>query len=203
MKNPVFKIQIDDITIRCAEVSDVKAQKEAIECSLEHLHEFMPWSHHEPEPIIKKEERLTRWKNDYLENKDYAFVIFRNKKLIACAGLHTRLGDNALEIGYWVRADEINKNVATKVSLALSYVALNFIKVERVEIRHDIKNLASSKIPLKLKYKRLENYIDSIDHSENGRWIINKSLLEENKFYLESLFEDISFYDIDGNELNE
>ena len=120
---------------------------------MEHLYEFMPWSHNEPETVEKKQSRLDVWLEEYLNNKDYPVLVYKDKKQIAGAGLHNRLNRNALEIDYWVRADEINKGIATKLSLALTIVALQFIKVDAVEIRHDIKNVVSSKIPLKLKYK--------------------------------------------------
>lgn len=200
MNNPIYKIEIDELTIRCAEVSDATAQKEAIDVSLDHLHEYMPWSHHEPEALHKKEERLELWRKDYLENRDYTVVVFKAKKLVACAGLHTRLAAGTLEIGYWVRADEINKGVATKVSLALTTMALRYIKVNYVEIRHHYKNIASSKVPQKLKFKRLENYIE--DNIENGRRIIDQVLFKENEAYYKSLFKEMKFYDIEGNLLD-
>lgn len=195
MNNPIYKIKIDDLVIRCAEHNDAKAQKEAIDSSIEHLYEFMVWSHHEPESIEKKQERLKRWRSDYLENRDYAVVVFRENKFICGAGLHSRLGRNALEIGYWVRADEINKGIATKVSLALTKLALEYIKVDEVEICHDIKNIASAKVPLKLKYQRQENYIDKNDGVENGRWMMNLSIFNEHKKHYESFYENIEFFE--------
>ena len=201
MKNPVYKIQIDDITIRCPEVSDAQAQKEAIDSSLEHLHEYMPWSYEHPQPINKLEALLKVWKEDYLNDKTYNVLVLRGKKVIASSGFHIPIDEHTLEIGYYVRADELRKNIATKVSLALTYVALNFIKVKSVEIRHNIKNIASAKIPLKLKYKRVENYFNKDDGGENGRWIMDKKLLLENKVYLRSLYETIAFYDVDGKDL--
>lgn len=199
MKNSVYKIEIDDITIRCAEVGDAKAQKEAVDSSLEHLHEFMIWSHHEPESIEKKEERLKSWRKEYLKNEDFPVVVYRRDKFIAGAGLHTRLGDDVLEIGYWVRADELRKSVATKLSAALTLVAMDYIKVSQVEIRHNINNIYSSKVPLKLGYQRKENYM--ADDVENGRWIMNQELFSRTRENFKQFYSEIRFYDIDENML--
>ncbi|MGB1315320.1 MAG: GNAT family N-acetyltransferase [Chitinophagales bacterium] len=195
MKNPIYKIKIDNLVIRCAEHNDAKAQKEAIDASLEHLHEFMLWSHYEPESIEKKQERIKRWRKDYLENKDYSVVVFDGEKLVACAGLHTRLEGNALEIGYWVRADEVKKGIASKISVALTILALEYIKVDEVAIHHNIKNTVSAKVPQKLNFQRQENYFDKDDGVENGRWIMNQSGYIKSKKHLNSFYKEIAFFE--------
>ena len=140
MINKVYKIEIDDLTIRCYEKDDVLKLKEAIDVSMDHLHRFMLWSHHEPESIESKTERTLGWRKDFLKNIDYVYGVFRGEKLVASTGLHTNFDDKALEIGYWVRADETRKGIATKLSCALTIAAMEIIKVDRVEIRYEIEN---------------------------------------------------------------
>lgn len=200
LNNPIYKIQIDDITIRCYEKEDAVQLKEAIDCSLEHLHEFMTWSHTEPETIQDKENRILKWRKLFLANEDFTYGVFRGAKLIASTGLHTRVSGNALEIGYWVRADEIKKGIATKVSLALSMLALKLIDIERIEIHHSKKNIISSKIPEKLRYQRKDNYTSG-KKIDNCRWIIDKGILTKNMSYYKSFYDKLSCFDIKGNSL--
>jgi len=199
MINPVYRIEIDDLTIRCYEFEDAPKIKEAIDCSIEHLHKYMIWSHSEPETIEQKKARIKRWRTAFMENIDYTYGIFRGEKQLGSTGLHTSLGMNSLEIGYWVRADEIRKGIATKASLALAIVALEYVKISNVEIRHHINNTTSSKIPQKLNFKKLDNYFE--DNIENGRWLMTKAFLDKNRERLKKFYTSLKFYDIDGNEL--
>ena len=66
--------------------------------------------------------------------------------------LHRRLTGNALEIGYWIRADLINRGLATEIAAALTKVAFSVNKVDRVEIHCDPANVRSAAIPRKLGF---------------------------------------------------
>lgn len=201
MINPVYKIQIDDLTIRCYEREDVFSLKESIDVSLDHLHKYMDWSHnHKNETIVEKENRLVQWKKDFLANKDFTYAVYRGEKHVASTGLHNHFEDNALEIGYWVRADEINKGIATKISLALCIAAFEKLGVDRIEIHHKLDNIASSKVPQKLFFKQGENYI----HPKNGEgntWILDKELYKKNKQHYATFYQSIAFFDINDNQL--
>ena len=67
-------------------------------------------------------------------------------------GLHTRIGPDAREIGYWIHQDFINQGLATESSAALTRVAFEIDKVKRVEIHCRPDNLRSSSIPRKLGF---------------------------------------------------
>lgn len=200
MINQVYRIEIDDLTIRCYEKDDVLKLKEAIDVSMDHLYRFMLWSHHEPESIESKTERTLGWRKDFLKNIDYVYGVFRGEKLVASTGLHTNFDDKALEIGYWVRADETRKGIATKLSCALTIAAMEIIKVDRVEIRYEIENSHSAKVPQKLKFQRKENYIDETT-GENGRYIIEKDLFAKNREFYKTIYNKLSLFDIEGNLL--
>ena len=59
-------------------------------------------------------------------------------------GLHRRVGRGAIEVGYWVHADYVRRGYATAGAYGLTAVALQLADVERVLIRTDEKNVASS-----------------------------------------------------------
>ena len=63
-----------------------------------------------------------------------------------------RIGDGGLEIGYWVHPGFTGRGVATAAAAALTEAALALPGIDRVEIHHDILNLASGRVPAKLGY---------------------------------------------------
>ncbi len=151
---PAYRIETERLVLRCWEPRDAQLLKDAIDLSLEHLREWMPWAEHEPEPLDVKIKRLRQFRAFFDLDKDYIYAIFdRDESLvIGGSGLHTRRGDNAREIGYWIRADHINLGYATEASAALTKVAFEVDGMDRVEIHCSPKNLASSSVPQKLGF---------------------------------------------------
>ena len=72
--------------------------------------------------------------------------------------MHTRLGPNAYEIGFWIHKDFINRGLATETAAALTRVAFEVGVVDRVEIHISADNMASAAVPPKLGY-RLEGIL--------------------------------------------
>ena len=70
------------------------------------------------------------------------------------AGLHNRVGEGGLEIGYWVRSGWTGRGIAADATAALTHAALALPGIDRVEICHDAANVASERIPAKLGYAR-------------------------------------------------
>src|SRR5205814_52309 len=85
---------------------------------------------------------------------DFVYGIFApdEGEVVGGAGLHTRAGDDALEIGYWVRASRIGRGLATEAVAALTRVAFELCEVDRVDIRVDPANERSLAIPRKLRF---------------------------------------------------
>jgi len=86
--------------------------------------------------------------------QDYTYGIFNpeESRLIGSSGLHTRLGKNELEIGYWIHKDFINQGFVTESTAALIKVAFEVIHIHRIEIHCDPANLASAAVPRKLGF---------------------------------------------------
>jgi ribosomal-protein-serine acetyltransferase len=85
----------------------------------------------------------------------FAYAIIVGDQVVGSAGLHNRVGDGGLEIGYWVHGDWTGRGVATDATAALTDAALALPGIDRVEIHHDAANVASGRIPAKLGYARL------------------------------------------------
>lgn len=155
-----YHLETRRLVIRCWQPEDAPLAKAAIDASLEHLRPWMPWALDEPTSLDEKVKLLRRFRGRFDLDQDYTYGIFstdENRVLGGC-GLHTRLGPNAYEIGYWIHKDFINRGLATETVAALTRVAFEVGGVDRVEIHISADNLASAAVPPKLGY-RLEGIL--------------------------------------------
>ncbi len=149
-----YRIQTDRLLIRCYSPEDAPKLKEAIDASLDHLRPWMPWAKDDPETLDAKVELLRRFRGNFDLGNDFIYGIFspEDSVVLGGVGLHPRVGPNALEIGYWVRAGRIGKGLATEAAAALVRVSFEVHKVGRVEIHCDPVNIRSAAIPRKLGF---------------------------------------------------
>lgn len=152
--SPAYRIQTARLVLRCWQPADAPLLKAAIDASLDHLRPWMPWAEDEPTDLQAKIELLRRFRGDFDLDRDYVYGIFGSseREVLGSSGLHTRLGEDALEIGYWIRADQINRGLATEAAAALTRVAFEVKQVRRVEIHNDPGNVRSAAVPRKLGF---------------------------------------------------
>ena len=119
---PAYRVVTPRLVIRCWEPADAPLLKAAIDASIEHLLPWMPWAANEPTDIDTKIALIRRFRGQFDLGQDFTYGIFDREETQALGGtgLHTRLGSDAREIGYWVRADGINRGVATEAAGALT-----------------------------------------------------------------------------------
>lgn len=151
---PAYRIETKRLILRCWKPEDATMIQEAAAASKEHLLPFMPWAADEPQTVEQKVNLARRFRGLFDRGEDYIYGIFDPGELRALGGtgLHTRLADNALEIGYWLHKDFINQGLITESTAALTKVAFELYHVERMEIHCSIENLASAAVPRKLGY---------------------------------------------------
>ena len=152
--NPAYRIETKRLLVRCYNPSDAPLLAESVMESLEHLQPWMPWVYNEPEPAEEKVRRLKRFRGLFDLGQDFIYGIFNPEetKLIGGTGLHTRLSESELEIGYWIHKDYINQGLVTESTAALIKVAFELIHIHRIEIHCDPRNVASAAIPRKLGF---------------------------------------------------
>ena len=152
--NPAYRIETKRLLVRCYNPSDGPLLAESVMESLEHLRPWMPWVYDEPEPIEEKVQRLKRFRGLFDLGQDFIYGIFNpeDTKLLGGTGLHTRLAETELEIGYWIHKDYINQGFITESTAALIKVAFDLIHIHRIEIHCDPANVASAAIPRKLGF---------------------------------------------------
>lgn len=201
--NPAYRIQTKRLLVRCYNPSDAPLLAEAVTASVEHLRPWMPWAHAEPEPLEEKFQRLKRFRGLFDLGQDFIYGIFSpdDTKLLGGTGLHTRLGEGALEIGYWIHKDFINQGLTTESSAALIKVAFELIHVHRIEIHCDPENLASAAIPRKLGFTHEGTLRANMRFLDRWRDTMIWGLLESEYPESPSAKTEIEVFDANGQQV--
>jgi len=152
---PPYRIRTDRLVLRCWDPADAPRLKEAVDSSLDHLGPWMPWALDEPQPLEQKVQLLRRFRSEFDRGEDYVYGIFSRdeSEVVGGSGLHTGVGRDAFEIGYWIRADRIGQGLATEVAGALTRVGLEACGAERIEVRIEPANTRSLAVPRKLGFR--------------------------------------------------
>lgn len=142
------------MVVRCYDPRDAPLLKEAVDSSLDHLREWMPWAHADPQPIEEKVELLRNFRGQFDLGQNFVYGLFSldESELVGGSGLHTRVGEGAFEIGYWIRASEDGKGLATEATAAITRVGFEVCGIDRIEIHVEPANEKSARIPQKLGY---------------------------------------------------
>ncbi|HIK19097.1 MAG TPA: GNAT family N-acetyltransferase [Leptolyngbyaceae cyanobacterium M33_DOE_097] len=151
---PAYRIQTQRLIVRCWHPSDAPLLSTAISQSLEHLQTWMPWAHREPKSLQQRIDWLREVRGEFDLNQNFLYGIFdlTEERVLGATGLHTRIGKDAFEIGYWVHADHINQGIASEAASALTRVAFEVHQAARVEIHCDPQNFRSAAVPRKLGF---------------------------------------------------
>jgi RimJ/RimL family protein N-acetyltransferase len=150
-----YALRTPRLILRCPRPETALLLRAAVVASLPELRQWMDWAIHEPAELPTLEERLTRFRDDFLGGRDWPYGIFdpADGSVLGGAGLHPRRGPGALEIGYWIRSDVTGRGLGTEAAAALTRVAVEVHGVQRVEIRCDPNNTRSAAIPRRLGYR--------------------------------------------------
>jgi RimJ/RimL family protein N-acetyltransferase len=153
-KPPPYRIETERLVLRCSEPRDAPLLKDAIDSSLDHLRPWMPWAEAEPQTLEEKIALLRRFRGNFDLGEDFVYGIFApdESRVLGGTGLHRRVGDDAFEIGYFIRADSTRQGLATESTAALTRVAFDVCGVDRVEIHVEPANEASRRVPGKLGF---------------------------------------------------
>jgi RimJ/RimL family protein N-acetyltransferase len=151
---PPYRIVTERLVVRCYEPADAPLLKEAVDSSLDHLRPWMPWAHAEPQALEEKVELLRNFRGQFDLGQNFVYGLFSRdeSQQVGGSGFHLRVGDDAFEIGYWIRASEEGKGLVTESTAALTRVGFEVCEVDRIEIRVEPENERSARIPQRLGY---------------------------------------------------
>ena len=140
--------------IRCYEPRDAPLLKEAVDASLEHLRPWMPWIRAEPQTVAEKIDLLRSFRAQFDRDENYIYGVFdrAGTRLLGGSGLHTRVGEEAFEIGYWVRVDAVGQGIATEVAAVLTRAGFEHARAQRIDVKVEPQNEGSLAVPRKLGY---------------------------------------------------
>ena len=140
---------------RCWEPRDAPLLKEAVDSSIDHLLPWMPWAADEPQTLDEKVQLLRRFRGQFDLGQNFVYGLFSRdeSEVVGGSGFHKRVGDDAFEIGYWIRASREGEGLTTEVTAALTRVGFELSGVDRIEIQCEPANERSMRIPLKLGYR--------------------------------------------------
>jgi len=167
---PAYRIHTQRAVVRCWEPKDAALLKTTLEANFEHLHPWMPWATSGPQDLQEKLNYIRHCRGEFDLGNDFIYGIFNSEESLALGGcgLHTRLGTDAREIGYWIHHDYINQGLATEIAAALTKVAFEVDRVERIEIHCDSANVRSAAIPRKLGYTHEATLLRRVRNSEGN-----------------------------------
>ena len=130
--------------------------------SLDHLRPWMPWATREAGQLRTQLTRVAEAAELWAAGTDYIYSsCCRPATLVGQIGLHRRVGEGGIEIGYWIDARHAGRGLGTEAARMLTGVALSLDGVTRAEIHCDQANQASAAIPRKLGY-----HLDRVDPHE-------------------------------------
>ena len=203
-----YRIDTERLVIRCYEPADALMLQLAINASLEHLRPWMPWAREEPKGLESKVALIRLFRGQFDLGQDYVFGIFLKgttaagpstaTELIGSTGLHTRLGKDAREIGYWISARHIGQGYATEAVSALMKVGFGIEGLNRIEIHCSPANLRSQRVPEKLGY-RMEGMLKQGAAQDVMIWAMGRKEYEQGATAIKD--GRVKAFDILGREI--
>jgi ribosomal-protein-serine acetyltransferase len=161
---PTARVEAGWLVCRRVQLGDARDLYEAVEASMDHLRPWMPWVEGYTPEMAEQFVGRNAQQAGHAAMPDAAYVACDHRgSLLGVCGLHAPLGENSLEIGYWVDVRHIRRGVATLASAALTEIAFGIPGLQAVEIHHDQANVASGAIPAKLGYEHVATLVDEPD----------------------------------------
>jgi RimJ/RimL family protein N-acetyltransferase len=141
---------------------DAPLIKDAIDASLAHLRASVAWAQKEPTPLAVLAQRLAESAGAFDSGDAWVFTILDATAQRALGGvglepaepaLIALVGPDAVETGYWLRADATGHGYATEATAALTELAFTRLGAQRVVVCHDPANVVSGGVPRRLGFR--------------------------------------------------
>jgi RimJ/RimL family protein N-acetyltransferase len=159
------------LVLRRQRPEDAPLIKEAVDTSLAHLRASVAWAQLAPTPLPALAARLAGSAAAFDAGEAWAFTILDTTQTRALGGaglepaepaLAALVGPDAVETGYWLRADATGHGYATEATAALTELAFTQLGAPRVVVCHDPANAASDGVPRRLGFRCLGTVPDAV-----------------------------------------
>jgi len=164
-------LRTERLLLRSQRPEDAPLVKAAVDASLAHLKASVAWARHEPSPLADYTARLARSAAAFHAGEQWSYSIFDPAASRVLGGvaaervepaLASLVGADALELGYWLRADATGRGHAAEATLALAKAVFAHLGAPRVAICHDPANQASGSVPRRLGFHCLGTVPDAV-----------------------------------------
>jgi RimJ/RimL family protein N-acetyltransferase len=144
--------------LRAWHTDDAPRLRKAIDANLDYLLPWIPWAREEPTSFETLTARLEGYASSFATGPNWAYAVMSpdESALLGGIGLHQRIGQGGLEIGYWIDREYAGKGLATEVARAITTTAFALDDISHVEIRCDPNNLPSAAIAKRLGFQLIE-----------------------------------------------
>ncbi len=151
---PAYRVLTSRLVIRSAGPADTAVLHAAIQESRNNLLPWMAWANFEPVSFQERLEYLRNVRGEFNLGKNFEYLIFDLAETIflGAIGLHKRTSPGSMGIGYWVHSKHLNQGFATEAAGALTRVAFEIERVDRVQIECDPENMRSAAVARKLGF---------------------------------------------------
>ena len=151
---PPSRIDLPDCMLRAWTPRDAHRLRMVLQASDAHLRLFTPWVVDGRVPGETIEDRLAQHAEHFAAGVEWVYGIFSpdESAILGGCGMYTRVGPDAIELGYWLASDQTGRGLAKRASAVLTRLAFASPEIDRVEIRCDRLNVASMRIPERLGF---------------------------------------------------
>lgn len=155
---PPELIDLGQIQLYRVRSADGPAMAAATRANVEHLRPRIRWGTIEGTSMEVQQARADQAESGWLDGSLFAWALREQPggPIIGGCGLHNRVGDGALEIGYWLDAGHTGRGLMTAAVAAITEVGLALPGVTRTELHIDAANAASSAVARRLGYRLTE-----------------------------------------------
>src|SRR5262249_2663757 len=141
---PAEEVRSERLVLRRVQVDDADGIATAVGASLDYLRPWMPWATLDAAEPRTQRIPVAEADEVWEQGTDFIYSVLLRPELtvIGEIGLHRRVGDGGMEIGYWIDTRYSGRGLGTEAAGLLTDLALALPGVTRTEIHCDVANQA-------------------------------------------------------------
>lgn len=151
---PAYRVETNRLLLRCWQPEDALELRPLLDLSADHLRPWIPFMKDEPRTLQQTADWLAvhRARFDLGEYFRYAVYEQASGALVGENMLLSRIGPDALEVGYWTSVNQGGRGLASEATCAMVKLAFEWHHVSRVELHCAPENLPSAAIAARLGF---------------------------------------------------